>query len=79
MHNTALDVTDTTTPELGRLFIRTNFKLNYFKERQCTTRVEIYKYNTIFYNIFKIKKSNVMVNVTTPDDGNMVPIHVVEK
>jgi hypothetical protein len=26
----------------------------------------------IFYNIFKIKKSNVMVNVNTPDDGNVV-------
>jgi hypothetical protein len=25
-HNTALEVTDTTTPELGRLFIGTNFK-----------------------------------------------------
>jgi hypothetical protein len=43
---------------------------------------DIYKYNTlyfIFYNIFKIKKSNVMVNVNTPDDGNVVPKHVVEK
>jgi hypothetical protein len=27
MHNTALEVTDTTTPEYGRLFIKTNFKL----------------------------------------------------
>jgi hypothetical protein len=40
----------------------------------------IYKYNTLcFYNIFKIKKSNVMVNVNTPDDGNVVPKHVVKK
>jgi hypothetical protein len=46
IHNTALEVTNMTTPELGKLFIRTNFKLNHFKERQCTTRVEIYKYNT---------------------------------
>jgi hypothetical protein len=33
----------------------------------------------MFYNIFKIKKSNVVVNVNTPDDGNIVPKHVVEK
>jgi hypothetical protein len=46
----------------------------------CTARVEIYKYNTpYFHNIFKIKKSNVMVNANTPDDGNIVPKHVVEK
>jgi hypothetical protein len=33
----------------------------------------------MFYNIFKIEKSNVMVNVNTPDDGNIVPKHIVEK
>jgi hypothetical protein len=46
----------------------------------CTARVEIYINMTHYvYNIFKIKKSNVMVNVNTPDDGNVVPKHVVEK
>jgi hypothetical protein len=43
---------------------------------------DIYKYNTlyfIFYNTFKIKKSNVIVHVNTPDDGNAVPKHVVEE
>jgi hypothetical protein len=40
---------------------------------------DMYKYNTLYYNIFKIKKSSVKVNVNTPDDGTVVPKHVVEK
>jgi hypothetical protein len=45
MHNTELEVTDTTTPELGRLFIRTNFKLNYFKEQQHTRAPQEWRYS----------------------------------
>jgi Cu/Zn superoxide dismutase len=71
-------VADTTTPGLGRLFIIANFKVQH----TGTRRVKMYIDETlyfIFYNIFKIKKSSVMVHVNTPDDGNVVPKHVVKK